>query len=154
MKMFTMFAVVLLNGSLWAQTSRQKPVSLTNRLSAGLAIPIKKLAQSTTIGPGGSLLFIFTVTNSTQRTVREPVGDSKLFINGKELKDWSLILRDGPRDSRFLKELPPGQSITIGYNLANYFPAPGNYRVIWKGTDFEAPEVEFKRGASELGSKK
>ena len=90
----------------------------------------------------------FYVVNDGDKVVDPKLKSSRLFINGKECKgrdglDWPHIVANGPGDDR-CEALPPGDYLSFGYALGDYFKEPGVYRVKWKGESFEAPEVVFR----------
>lgn len=73
----------------------------------------------------------------------EDVNASKLFINGKELKDWPFVIRNGPREAPGT-ELKTGESLRFGKAIGKYCTEPGVYQVQWKGKSFESSVVEFR----------
>jgi hypothetical protein len=93
----------------------------------------------------------FYLVNDGDKVVDPKVESSQLFINGKECKgkvapnglDWPFIMASGPRDGRW-KALPPGDHLSFGYAMGDYFKEPGIYRIKWKGEGFEAPEVVLR----------
>ena len=73
----------------------------------------------------------------------EDVNTSKLFINGKELKEWPHVIRNGPREA-LGTELKTGESLRFGKAIGKYVTEPGVYKIQWKGKSFESPVVEFR----------
>jgi hypothetical protein len=85
----------------------------------------------------------FCIVNDSPRIVNPEFGSSQLFVNGKELKDWPVIIANGPRDNRW-KGMAPGGHLRFSYGLQNYFKEPGVYKVMWKGKNFQSPEIVFR----------
>ena len=71
------------------------------------------------------------------------VNNSKLLINGKELKEWPRVIGNGPRETPGTK-LKPGTSLRFGKAMGKYFAEPGIYKIIWKGKSFESAELVFR----------
>jgi uncharacterized protein (TIGR03067 family) len=118
-------AAVKEESKLWAAISVNQPVF-----------------QEGDTGPG-LFQINFTVVNDGDRTIDPECESSRLLINGKELKDWSFIVSNGPRDSRW-KALPAKDHLVFGYALGKYFDKPGVYKVVWKGKKFQSPEIVFR----------
>jgi RNA polymerase sigma factor (sigma-70 family) len=85
----------------------------------------------------------FCIVNDSARIVDPRFGSSQLLINGKALKDWPVIIANGPRDNRW-KALPPNGRLRFSYGLHDYFKEPGVYKVVWKGKNFQSPEIVFR----------
>jgi hypothetical protein len=85
----------------------------------------------------------FTMINDGDKTIDPEISSSKLLINGKELKDWPILVSNGPKDNRF-KALPPGDYLLFGSGLGKYFEEPGIYKVSWQGKAFQSNEIEFR----------
>ena len=100
----------------------------------GVSRPIFKLGQT------ADLRIDFTLVNDGDQVIDPEIAESRIVINGKELADSGLILGNAPKDTR-LKALPPGDRLEFGSALGNYFNEPGIYRVSWKGTEFQSPEI-------------
>jgi hypothetical protein len=85
----------------------------------------------------------FAVVNEGKKVLDPEIRSSKLFVNGKELKDWDFIIANGIRDDRF-KALPPADNLSFCYGLGRHFEKPGIYKLHWKGKAFDAPEIVFR----------
>src|SRR5262245_4179514 len=72
----------------------------------------------------------FALVNDGEKAVNPEVEASQLFVNGKELKNWSFIISNGLRDDRW-KKLPAGDYLSFGYDLGKYFEKPGTYKLLW-----------------------
>lgn len=68
---------------------------------------------------------------------------SQLIVNGKELKDWDLIIASGPRDERH-EVLGPHEDLDLTFNMGEQFAKPGTYKVSWKSKYFRSPEITFR----------
>jgi hypothetical protein len=112
-------------GNLWAAISVNRPI-----------IDGEMMSQD-------PFMIHFGLVNDGDKAVDPEIESSQLFVNGKELKDWSFIIGNGPRDDRW-KALPPGDHLSFGYALGKHFEKPGAYRVSWKGKNFESPEIVFR----------
>jgi hypothetical protein len=85
----------------------------------------------------------FDMVNDSDKIVRPEANATQLLVNGEELKDWSFIASNGPRDDRW-DALPPGEQLAFSISMGDRFTKPGVYTVVWKGKDFQAREVEFR----------
>jgi RNA polymerase sigma factor (sigma-70 family) len=94
-------------------------------------------------GESGALQINFTLVNDGKKVIDPRIGASRLFINGKELKDSARIFNNGPHDDRDTA-LPAGDYLHFGYALGRHFAKPGVYRVSWRGEGFEASEIVFR----------
>jgi hypothetical protein len=111
------------------------------KLWAALTVPQPVFEQGN-LGPG-FFQVNFAVVNDGDQTVDPGIGESKLLVNGKEMKDWNFIIHNGPRGTDFTA-LEPGKAVRFGSGMGRYFDEPGVYRLVWKGKHFEAPEVVFR----------
>jgi len=93
-------------------------------------------------GATNDLMLEFTLINDSAEVLDPKITDSRLIINGKELTDSAVILRNVPR-ARF-DPLPPGGKVQFGCALGKYFAKPGVYLVSWNGTNFRSPLVAFQ----------
>jgi hypothetical protein len=89
------------------------------------------------------VLVSFSLVNDGEEPVNPEVESSRLLVNGKELEDWSDIIRNGIRDGRW-KSLPSKDYIDFTYDLSDHFTKPGVYRLSWKGKGFQADDVVFR----------
>ncbi|HYP05379.1 MAG TPA: hypothetical protein VER03_04020 [Bryobacteraceae bacterium] len=91
------------------------------------------------------LQITFGVVNdgTTPVNAQRMSGSSRLFINGVELREWSLIVNNGGRGGQCFA-LRPGQDCSFSYSLARYFRKPGIYVVRWEAPNFRASELTFR----------
>ena len=54
------------------------------------------------------------VVNDETSTANPKIGDSHLFINGVEPKDWLIVTNNGLHTPEF-EALPPGHYVSFGY---------------------------------------
>jgi hypothetical protein len=89
------------------------------------------------------LMMNFALVNDGDKAINPDVESSQLLVNGKVLEDWSLTIRNGPRDDRW-ESLPPGDYILFAVEVSRHFKTPGLYKIVWKAKQFQAREVEFR----------
>lgn len=139
------FAVIALLGSIaWAGASpRQDPVAKP-KLWAGVSVS-SPATGADEVGIASSFMLSFALVNDggTGFAPSKEVDNSKLLVNGQELKEWDLIVNNGPREVPGTKLLP-GQSLRFGKAMGSSFAEPGIYKVKWKGTNFESAELVFR----------
>ena len=68
------------------------------------------------------------------------IAESWIVINGKELSDSGLILSGGLKDAQ-VRAMSAGDNLQFAVGLGDHFTEPGTYRVCWKGTGFQSPEI-------------
>lgn len=87
----------------------------------------------------------FAVVNdgTTSVNAQRMSGSSRLFINGVELREWSLIVNNGGRGGQCFA-LSPGEHCSFSYLLPRYFRKPGVYVVRWEAQAFRASELTFR----------
>ncbi|HJZ54035.1 MAG TPA: RNA polymerase sigma factor [Gemmataceae bacterium] len=112
------------------------------KLWAAISINQPVFLQDEETGPG-LFQIQFTVVNDGDAVIDPEIESSQLIINGKEFKDWKLVIGNGPRTGEW-KALPAGRYVQFGYALGSYFNEPGVYKVSWKGKHFESPEIVFR----------
>jgi hypothetical protein len=110
--------------NLWVAISVNRPVFVTKKKN-------------------DSFIIAFGIVNEGDKPVDPEINSSKLFVNGKEIKDWLFILAGGPRDDSW-KAVPPQGHLSFGYALWKYFRKPGVYKVQWKGKSFQSPPIVFR----------
>ncbi len=112
------------------------------KLWAAISINQPVFLQHEETGPG-LFQMQFSVANDGDAVIDPEIESSQLIINGKEFKDWKLVIGNGPRTGEW-KALPAGRYVQFGYAVGSYFNEPGVYRVSWKGKHFESPEIVFR----------
>lgn len=128
----------------WGRADEQKPQQNTSevRLWAGLGVTSPVIWADDVADPQFFAIF-FSMVNDGKKTVNPEIDSSRLFINGKELKDWGFIVGNGPRTDDF-EALAPGECLQFTKAMGNYFTEPGIYKVKWKGKAFESSDVVFR----------
>lgn len=93
-------------------------------------------------GDTRNLSIYFVMINDSNAIVNPKYRSSRLFINGKELKEWMLIVGNGPGPAD--DNLPPDGSLEFTKAMGEYFKKPGIYKVRWEGENFNAPEITVR----------
>jgi len=86
----------------------------------------------------------FCLVNDSDEPVHAPIADSKLIVNGKAMENSAFVFGNGPRPRRDWETLRPREVYSFGIYLGRDFQKPGTYRILWKGSGFESPEVSFR----------
>jgi RNA polymerase sigma factor (sigma-70 family) len=118
------------------------PVEKATKLWAALSSTRPVFLQQELTGPD-VFQILFTVANDGDAALDPEFESTQLIVNGKELKDWKLMVGDGSGTGEW-KALPAGRHVTFGYAMGSYFKEPGVYKVSWKGKHFESPEIVFR----------
>ncbi len=85
----------------------------------------------------------FILVNDGDKAIDPKIAESRIVINGKEVVDPGLILGTLQKDVR-LNAMLPGDHLQFGLVLGDRFKEPGIYRVSWKGTGFQSPEIMLR----------
>ena len=85
----------------------------------------------------------FTLVNDGAKVIDPQIAESRILINGAELSVSGSILSTGLKDAQ-VKALSPGNNLQFGVALGDHFTEPGTYRVSWKGTGFQSPEIVIR----------
>ena len=114
------------------------------KIWAGLAVTSPTIGTDD-VTDGQFFMVSFALVNDGDKNFAptEDVNTSKLFVNGKELKEWPHVIRNGPRETPGT-ELKTGESLRFGKAIGKYCTEPGIYKVQWKGKSFESAVVEFR----------
>jgi hypothetical protein len=111
------------------------------------AVGLNRLVLDPDATPQERFLMTFGLVYDGDQIVNPGFYDSYLIVNGQPLWDehrrWTLT-QDGGLFSGSMMRLPPGQAVGTLRQMDKYFKAPGIYRVSWKSTSFESPEVVFR----------
>jgi hypothetical protein len=110
-------------GNLWAALSVNHPV-----LKAGQTKDLR---------------IEFSLVNDGDKPIDPKIAGSRIAINGKESSESASVFGGVPKDVR-LKALAPGDNLQFSVVLGDYFDEPGTYRVSWKGSDFQSPEISLR----------
>ncbi len=144
LKAYTMRAIITmilgLAAMLAVAMAKKDPVQPDKKLWAAISVSRPLLELGVERDP---FQITFALVNDGKRTVDPEILSSKLLVNGEELKDWPMIVSNGPRDERW-NALPTGDNLLFGYRLDDYFKSAGTYRVSWKGKGFQTTEVIFR----------
>jgi hypothetical protein len=112
------------------------------KLWAGLSVTSPTIGADD-VHDGRFFMVSFALVNDGDKAVNPEIDSSQFMVNGKELKDWGFIIRNGPRGEDF-ESLAAGQAVRFGKGMGRYFSEPGVYRVQWKGKAFESAVLEFR----------
>lgn len=93
-----------------------------------------------TVGQTKDLRIEFSLINDGDKVIDPKIAKSRIVINDKEIADSGLVLSSVAKEDRF-KVLAPGESLQFDCLLGDHFKVPGRYRVSWKGSEFQAPEI-------------
>lgn len=130
--------VVLASGCSLPRSARAQQEPST--LWAGLSINRSLFRE----GQTEDLQFYFAVVNDGHMIVDPKIEDTRIIVNGAELKEAGMpVFRNGLRPMNF-NALKPGDAIEIMPVLGTYFGKSGTYQVSFKGADFETPPVVFR----------
>jgi hypothetical protein len=121
-----------------------QPASENVKLWAGLSVT-SPVVDADQVSDTRSFMVSFALVNDSDQPFAptEVVDHSTLLVNGKALKDWPMIIGNGPREvpgSKLLK----GQSLRFTKGMGRNIVEPGVYKLQWKGAGFESAEVTFR----------
>lgn len=131
------FILCFLGGGENPQLPAEKPA---RKLWAGLSV------NHAVFHPGLSssrLTVSFGLVNDSDKTINPDLDSSKLLVNGKELENWILIINNGiqPHNRDAIR---PGDYLLFSIALEERFRLPGEYRLVWKGKEFQSAELVFR----------
>jgi len=132
-----LLCAVILTGAAVADEPKKEA-----KLWAGLGVTSPTVSADDVTTPA-FFQVAFALVNDGDAAVDPEVMASKFLVNGKELKDWSFLIGNGPRGKEF-ESLPAGQALRFGSAMGRYFTEPGLYKLQWKGKAFESAVVEFR----------
>jgi hypothetical protein len=139
--------VVVLLAATWplSTVSAAETTAARKQIWAGISVPEPVFSSDRV----QAMQINFAVVNDGVAISDPQIADSRLVINGVELKQWPHIISNGPRASTF-NALPPGQAYRFGYALGEHFRKPGIYVVRWEGVNFRSRELTFRVLPSKL----
>jgi hypothetical protein len=141
--MRSLICVAILSSLVLASDGPQKETPEPNaKLWAGLSVTSPTIGADD-VQDGQFFMVSFALVNDGDKAVDPEIDSSQFLVNGKELKDWGFIIRNGPRGKDF-ESLPAGQIVRFGKGMGRYFTEPGVYKLQWKGKAFESAVVEFR----------
>lgn len=110
-------------------------------LHAGITSTIVGQKSGDTNAP--YVMLSFTLVNDSQSALNVTASSWKIVVNGVELPDSDYIFGNGAMPANGWNVLQPGEHYELGKGLpiAKYFPHSGNYKVSWRGKEFESPVV-------------
>jgi hypothetical protein len=81
--------------------------------------------------------------NDSDKALEVHAESWKIVVNGVELKDSGWIFGNGPGPVGGYRILNPGDQYELGkaLSISTYFQSPGEYKVAWKGAEFESPTI-------------
>lgn len=81
-------------------------------------------------------------TNRGSEVIDPELHLTKLFVNGKESRAWSLAIGNGKRDAKWFA-LPPGEEVSMCWSTLgdSLFPAPGEYTLKLNLNNIESQTV-------------
>lgn len=93
-----------------------------------------------------SVMVVFVLLNDSEIAQNTAPESWQIVIDGKVLKDSGWILGNGPMPTGGFGKLSAGQKYDFGKALpiAQYFPEKREYKVSWKGKNFQSPTVKVK----------
>ncbi len=85
----------------------------------------------------------FLLVNDSDSTIDVAPQYWRTLIGGKEISDPTQ--GNGPAPTGGWVPLGPGQNHQLGarLNVFQYFPHPGEYRITWKGRNFQSPTISI-----------
>jgi hypothetical protein len=113
-----------------------QPAERQGNLWAALSVNHPAFTQ----GQTKDLSIEFTLVNDGAKAIEPKIAESQIVINGKELAGSGLILSGGLKDTQ-VRALSAGDNLRFAVGLKDHFAEPGTYRVSWKGTNFQSPEI-------------
>lgn len=143
--MRTLACLVILGGlALAADGPKKEAPAPKAKVWAGLSVTAPTVGADD-VSDGRFFMVSFALVNDGENPFAptEEVNNSKLLVNGKELKEWPFVVNNGPREGPGT-ELKTGESLRFGKTIGKYVAAPGVYKVQWKGASFESAVVEFR----------
>ena len=113
-------------------------------LHAGITAQVISIMREYTENPRVQLSFV--LLNDSDSTLDVHEGSWKIVVNGDELADSGMIFGNGPMPQTGWTRLRPGEHYEFGKGLPlpEYFPHGGEYRISWKGDQFQSPTVIVK----------
>ena len=93
-----------------------------------------------------SVMVAFHLSNDSEAAQSTAPASWKIVIDGKELSDSGWIFGNGPGPAAGYGMLAAGATFDFGKALpvVNYFPEAREYRISWKGRDFQSPTVTVR----------
>jgi hypothetical protein len=89
------------------------------------------------------VMLSFILLNDAETPLNSVEEGWRIVIDGKELSDSHLIFGNGPSPIGGWGTLKPGESYELGkgLELSKYFPEEREYKVYWKGKDFQSAVI-------------
>src|ERR1035438_2451379 len=108
-------------------------------LHAGIRADFAPMTPAFTESPVVSLSFL--LVNDSDSTIDVAPQSWRILIDGNEIPDPT----QGPGPTQGWVPLGPGQNHQLGarLNVFQYFPHPGQYRITWRGRNFQSPTISI-----------
>jgi hypothetical protein len=92
-----------------------------------------------------SVLVSFLLLNDAEATLNVSAESWKIVIDGRELDDSDDLFGNGVMPVGGFRNLRPGTTYSLGkaLSLSKYFPEQREYRISWKGKNFQSPTITF-----------
>jgi hypothetical protein len=100
------------------------------------------------------VMLTFVLLNDGEASIDVAAETWALAIDDTELKDSGMIFGNGPMPPEGWKTLKPGDHYEFGkgLELTKYFTHAGEYKICWRGKNFESPTITVKIDTSDLGN--
>jgi hypothetical protein len=92
-----------------------------------------------------SVWVTFLLLNDSEATLNVSAESWKIVIDGEELRDSDYLFGNGVMPEGGYRNLRPGATYSLGkaLSLSKYFPEQREYRISWKGKNFQSPTITF-----------
>jgi hypothetical protein len=110
-------------------------------LHAGIRADFVPMTPAFTEPPVVSLSFL--LVNDSNSTIDVAPQSWRILIDGNEISD--PLQGNGPVPTEGWVPLSSGQNHQLGarLNVFQYFPHPGEYKITWKGRNFQSPTISI-----------
>lgn len=109
-------------------------------LHAGITAEVSRGTNEPTVQVG------FLLLNDAETTLDVSAETWKLVIDGREFGQSDYLFGNGPTPSGGYNKLKPGATYSFGkaLRIAEFFPDRREYKISWKGEDFQSPTITFR----------
>jgi hypothetical protein len=110
-------------------------------LHAGITAEMARLGGTSEL----SVWVTFLLLNDSEATLNVSAESWKIVIDGEELRDSDYLFGNGVMPEGGYRNLRPGATYSLGkaLSLSKYFPEQREYRISWKGKNFQSPTITF-----------
>jgi hypothetical protein len=118
-------------------------------LHAGIRAEFVKRDASNNETPFVEISFVLLNDGDTPQDTSP--GTWTLVIDGTESSDSAMMFGNGPRPTGGWQTLDSGETAEFGYALevSKYFTVAREYRLSWKGAEFQSPTITFNPPAND-----